>query len=234
MGFRDTGLRHSSRLLLVLSVTALEACMPPRTVKPPVVVKEAETFTDSFAMMPYQFLPADQEVQLVIDNQDPSFRFAGGDSYFEALTLPALAQPYVIQIRSKLVTSSADLHGEMLFPVVTFLDENKQHLMTLDNLPYVLKEPSTATNYMQASVQISDQLAAARYMVVHTQDNKLNQAIGRGDGQSILQTGGYETMMFSPQTKPRYRVNFSDTGRVELKAFIPGNEPKPAEPPANY
>ena len=140
----------------------------------------------------------------------------------------------MLKIRSDLITSKSDLHGEILFPVLTFLDENKQFLLTLDDLPYVLKEPVTAKNYMQASVQISDQLAPARYLVVHTQDSKLDQAIAKGNGQSILQTGGYQTMMYAPQTKPRYRVNFSATGRVKVKAFTPGNEPESAQPPANY
>jgi len=226
-------LRHSSRLLLLLSVTALGACTT-RAMNPPVVLKEAEAFTNSFTEMPYQFLPADQEVQLVIDNTDSSFHFSGGDSYYEALTLPGLEQPYEIQIRSDLVTSKSDLHGEILFPVLTFLDTNKQFLMTLDNLPYVLKEPYTKKNYMQASVQVSDQLAEARYMVIHTQDDKLNLAIAKGDGQSILHTGGYQTMMFAPQTKPRYRVNFSATGEVKIKAFTPGNEPESVQPAPNY
>jgi len=233
MGFRNTGLRHSSRLLLLFSITALGACTT-RAMNPPVVIKEAETFTNSFTTMPYQLLPADEEVQLVIDNQDSSFHFSGGDSFYEALTLPDLAQPYLIQVRSDLVTSKSDLHGEMLFPVLTFLDAGKQFLMTLDDLPYVLKEPVTARNYMQASVQISDQLAGARYMVVHTQDEKLDQAIAKGDGRSILQTGGYQTMMFAPQTKPRYRVNFSATGQVKIKAFTLGSEPESASPPVNY
>jgi hypothetical protein len=233
MGFRDKGLRHSSRLLLLLSVTALSACTT-RAMNPPVVVKEVETFTNSFLAMPFMLLPAGEEVQLLINNQDASFRFAGGDSYYEALTLPDLARPYVIKVRSDLVTTKSDLHGEIFYPVLTFLDTQKQVLMTLDNLPYVLKEPATAKNYMQASVQISDQLANARYMVVHTQDDKLNQAIAKGDGQSILRTGGYQTMLFAPQTKPRYRVNFSATGQVKITASQPGAETKSTPPAANY
>ena len=220
MNFRKQGWVKCRKIVLLASVLSLGACAN-HGVQPPVVIKAPEDFTHTFADMSFKQLPADEKVRLAINNEDPRFQFAGGDSFYEALSLPQLAKPYLIQVQSEVVTSSSDYHGEMFFPVLTFLDANKESMITVDSLPYVLQEPVTERNYMEASIQISDELANARYLVIHTQTDKLEMSIARGDGQSLLRSSGYQTMMFAPSTKPRYRVNFSLDGWVRLKAYIP-------------
>ncbi len=211
-------------VVYIVAALSLGACAS-HGVDPVVVIKAPEDFTNSFSEMTYKLLPANEQVRLAINNEDPAFNFEDGSSFYEALSLPLLAQPYEIKVQSEVVTSSADYHGEIFFPVLTFLDENKQHILSVESLPYVLQEPATERNYMQASIQISDELASARYMVVHTQPEKLQMSIARGDGRSILRSSGYQTMMYAPSTKPRYRVNFSDSGWVRIKAFRPIEEP---------
>jgi len=225
---RTKCLINCRRLVLLAGVLSLGACTH-HAVHKPVVIKAPEDFTVSFADMTFKLLPAAEQVRLAINNEDPSFQFSGGDSFYEAVSLPQLVQPYLIQVDSEVVTSAADYHGEIFFPVLTFLDANKENLRTVDSLPYVLQEPATERNYMRASIQISDELANARYLVVHTHRDKLDMSIARGDGESILRSDGYKTMMYAPSTKPRYRVNFSQDGWVRLKAFIPEATPeKPA------
>lgn len=220
MGFREKDGVSYRKVALLAGVLSLGACAN-YDVQPPVVIKAPKDFTNSFADMTFKQMPADEKVRLAINNEDPSFQFADGDSFYEALSLPQLAQPYLIKVESEVVTSSTDYHGEIFFPVLTFLDTNKKNLLTVDSLPYVLQEPVADRNYMVASIQISDELAPARYVVVHTQNDKLHMSIARGDGQSILRSSGYQTMLFAPTTKPRYRVNFSPDGWVRLKASIP-------------
>ena len=225
MDFRQKHWVNGGKLVLLVGLLSLGACVN-HGVKPPVVIKATEDFTDSFADMSFKQLPANEEVRLAINNEDSSFQFSGGDSFFEALSLPPLAQPYLITVKSELVTSSSDYHGELFFPVLTFLDVNKENILSVDSLPYVLQEPVTERNYMEASIQVSDDLAGARYMVIHTQSDKLEMSIARGDGQSILRSSGYQTMMYAPSTKPRYRVNFSRDGWVRLQATIPALTPE--------
>ena len=211
--------------MLLVGALSLGACTN-HGVQPPVVIKAPEHFTRSFSNMTFKQLPADEKVRLAINNEDPRFQFAGGDSFYEALSLPQLSQPYLIQVQSEVVTTSSDYHGELFFPVLTFLDANKENILTVDSLPYVLQEPAAERNYMEASIQISDELAGARYMVVHSQNDKLEMSIARGDGQSILRSSGYQTMMYAPSIKPRYRVNFSLDGWVRVKAYIPARTPE--------
>ena len=220
-----------SKLALFAVMLNLGACAS-HGVQPPVVIKAPENFTRSFTDMAFKVLPADEEVRLAVNDEDPGFQFSGGMSFYEALSLPDLAQPYLIKVQSELVTGASDLHGEIFFPVLTFLDENKENVLTVDSLPYVLQEPAAERNYMEASIQISDQLSGARYLVVHTQNDKLDMSIARGDGQTILRSSGYQTMMYAPSTKPRYRVNFSREGWLRIKAFVPVATPeKPKEKP---
>lgn len=211
--------------MLLVGVLSLSACTI-HGVKPPVVIKAPEDFTNSFADMIFKQLPASEEVRLAINNEDPSFQFSGGNSFYEALSLPQLVQPYLIKVQSEVVTSGIDSQGELFFPVLTFLDTNKNNILTVDSLPYVLQGPETERDYMEASVQVSDSLANARYLVIHTQNDKLEMSISRGDGQSILRSSGYQTMMYAPSTKPRYRVNFSRDGWVRMKAYIPALRPE--------
>lgn len=225
MGFRQKYRAGCKTSLLLAGVLSLSACAN-HGVQPPVVIKAPGDFTRSFADMSFKQLPADEEVRLAINNEDSSFQFAGGDSFYEALSLPQLAQPYLIRVQSEVVTTTTDYHGKLFFPVLTFLDVNKGNMLTVDYLPYVLQEPAADRNYMEASIQISDELANARYVVIHTQHDKLDLSIARGDGESILRSRGYQTMMYAPSTKPRYRINFSRDGWVKLKAFIPALTPE--------
>ena len=225
MDLRKKCLVNGGKLALLAGILSLGACVN-HGVQPPMVIKAPEDFTHSFIDMTFKVMPANEEVRLAISNEDPSFQFSGGDSFFEALSLPNLAQPYLIKVESEVVSSAADPHGTLFFPVLTFLDANKENMLTIDSLPYVLQEPVSERNYMEASIQVSDELANARYLVVHTQTDKLEMAIARGDGQSLLRTGGYQTMMYAPSTKPRYRINFSPAGWVRLKAYIPTLAPK--------
>jgi hypothetical protein len=223
--------RLSRIALLILGSLLLEGCL--NTDLPPEIVKTAPVnFNESYDGMAFKLLPVDKKVRLAINEFDPNFRFEGGFSRYESLALPDLAQPYKLRIESEVVRKSIYGNGTVFFPVLTFLDANKKWIKTFDKLPYVTQKPYSGRNYILVYLQMSDELVAARYLVIHTQEDKFNMAIGSHDGQTLLQSSGYEQMMFAPSTKPRYRYNFVPEGWVRIKAFTPPEVDK--APPKEY
>jgi len=188
--------------------------------KPNLVRTTTVDFETSFSDMTFKLLPADEQVRLGINVDDPRFKFEGGLSHFEALALPDLAQPYFLQIDSEVVKDRLGYTGTLFYPVLTFLDANKEWIKTFDALPYVVQKPYGKVNYMTVTLQMSDRPVAARYLVIHTQDDRLDKAIGVYEGEQLLQSSGFNTMMTSPVDKPRWRYEFADHGWVRLTASV--------------
>jgi hypothetical protein len=69
-------------------------------------------------------------------------------------------------------------------------------------------------------VRVSGELSKAKYVIVHTQDDKLDQALATSDGESLLRAGGFSTMLYAPLTDARYRINFAKNGWVRVLAFV--------------
>ena len=205
-------------ILICVCALVLGACAS--TDKIPKVVRTATVdFQDSFSDMVFKALPPEEQVRLEFSGDDPIFSFEGGSSHYEALALPDLAQPYVLRIDSEVVKNRLGYNGTLFFPVPTFLDADKKWIKTFDALPYVTQKPLGKTNYITVSLQVSDELAAARYVVIHTQEDKLNMAIGYYDGEVLMKSRNFNTMMTAPVDDPRYRYEFSPQGWVRLKAF---------------
>lgn len=231
MRFRPKSSRLLPLALLISATSLLGGCL--NTDLPPEVVRTTPVnFNQSYQGMTFKLLPEDEKVRLAIDNLDPKFRFGGGFSRFEALALPDLVQPYKLRVESEVVRESIYGYGTLFYPVLTFLDANKKWIKTFDALPYVTRKPYTGRNYILVYIQISDELAAARYVVIHTQEDKYSKAIGSDKGKEILKSSGYKTMMFAPFTEPRYRYNFVPEGWVRIKAFVPPEVDK--APPKEY
>jgi hypothetical protein len=204
--------------MMIASLLLLGACASTDRI-PKLVRTTNVDFQESFSDLTFKVLPAEQQVSLVIDRDGPGFSFEGGPSHYEALVLPGLVQPYFLQIDSVVVKTRLGYTGTLFFPVLTFLDANKQWIKTFDSLPYVTQTPFGKTNYMTVSLQISDELADARYVIIHTQDNKLDKAIGYYDGQDLMKSNSFSTMMTSPVDKPRWRYEFTTHGQIRLTAY---------------
>lgn len=212
-------LARFSRLALILSGLALGACASVSD-SPHYVVSPPGECCEAFDQMTFKALPAGKTVRLLVDSDDPGFSFKGGYSRYEALLLPDMSQqPYTLQFESEVVRTSEDLRGTMFFPVLTFLDENKKLIRTFDALPYTLQTPFYGRNHIRSSVRVIGELVKAKYVVVHTQDDKLNQALATSDGKTTLQSGGFTTMIYAPTSAPRYRINFGENGRLKVLAF---------------
>ena len=226
----------SGRPLLPLfaGLLALGGCVS--TDPEPVLVRSAPVdFHQSFEEMTFKVLPAQKQVRLAINDRDPRFGFEQGVSHYEALSLPELAQPYILRIDSEVVKTDAYRNGTIFFPVLTFLDADRKWLRTYDALPYVTQKPYDGRNYITVSIQISDELGAARYLVVHTQAEKLDLAIGRDRGKDLMQSRNFQTMMTAPITEPRYRYEFAPQGWVRIEASAPpAKEPGKVQAVSNF
>ncbi len=212
--------RSLSRYALVAGLLTLGACTSFGQ-NAHFVVSVPNDCCDTFDTMAFKVLPAEQKVRLAINSDDPNFGFEGGYSHYEALTLPELSQPYVLQFESEVVRGNKNHRGEIFFPVLTFLDANKQKIKTFDTLPYTLQTPFYGRNHIRSSIRVGAKLAAARYVVVHTQDDKLEQSIATGDGKTVLQSKGFGSMIYAPITAPRFRINFAAKGWVRILAYSP-------------
>jgi hypothetical protein len=217
--------------MMIASLLLLGACASTDRI-PKLVRTTNADFQKSFSDLTFKVLPAEQQVSLVIDRDGPGFSFEGGPSHYEALVLPGLVQPYFLQIDSVVVKTRLGYTGTLFFPVLTFLDANKQWIKTFDSLPYVTQTPFGKTNYMTVSLQISDELADARYVIIHTQDNKLDKAIGYYDGQDLMKSNSFSTMMIAPVDKPRWRYEFTTHGQIRLTAYSTPRIDK--TPPVEY
>ena len=206
------------RLALLMATLVLGACAGIGH-NPHYVVSPPGDCCQSFEEMTFKTLSAGKKVRLSVDGEDPGFNFEGGYSRYEALMLPNIAGPYILQLESEVVRSAEDMRGTLFFPVLTFLDADKKHIRTFDALPYTLQTPFYGRNHIRASVRISGDLADARYVLVHTQDDKLDHALATSDGESILRAGGFDTMLYAPITEARYRINFARKGWVRVLAY---------------
>jgi len=217
-----------TRISLFAGLLLLGACS--FTDRTPKLVRTAPVdFASSFADMSFKLLPPGKQVRLAVNDEDPLFHFEGGASHYEALALPDLAQPYLLRIDSEVLKSREHRYGAIFFPVITLLDENKNWIPSFDALPYVTQKPVTAKNYITVSLQISDEIAAARYLVIHTQEDKLNMAIGYYDGETLMQSNSFNTMMTAPLSSPRYRYEFISEGWVRITASSARQTPVQAQ-----
>ena len=202
----------------------------------PVLVRTTPVdFHQSFEQMAFKMLPADEQVRLSITDQDPRYGFKKGVSNYEALALPELAQPYILRIDSEVVKTDAYRNGKIFYPVLTFLDADKKWLKTFDSLPYVTQKPFDGRNYITVSIQISDELADARYLVIHTTPDMFDMSIGRDDGQDLIQSKNFTTIMTPLHTEPRYRYEFAPHGWVRIRASLPSrDEPGKVQSISNF
>ena len=110
--------------IVAIGLLALGACAGN---SPHYVVTVPGDCCDSFDTMAFKELPADKRVRLVIDSDDMGFKFEGGYSHYEALSLPEIAQPYILQIESEVVREGEDNKGKII--VSEGLDANYQDMI---------------------------------------------------------------------------------------------------------
>ena len=141
-----------------------------------------------------------------------------GRSYVEALVLPTLATPYQLAIASEVVHQRGDKHPSILFPVLTFLDENKNAIASFTDLPLRFDARVFRRSHMAVVMKIGDELAAARYALIHTDIAKQDYAVSTKNPERLLKSSGFDSMIYAPVSDPRYRIDFGPEGWIKLEA----------------
>ncbi len=172
---------------------------------------------ETLSSLQFKQLPANQKVRLAVNRDDAIYHYAKGQSSFvEALTLPLNSQSSLIQIESEVVHNRDSSKKHIFYPVLTFLDADKKVIKTIDPSEASLQSPLFARAHMRIAVRLTGDIRDARYVLLHTTQEKLNYAISKTQESMFLQTGGFDTMIFAPIKDPRYRINFGAEGWVKI------------------
>ncbi len=180
-------------------------------------VLQLSPVNDGYQSLSYKYLPAGKRVRLAIDRHDQSMVFEGGKSFLEALVLPEVAIPYLLEIQSEIVVAGDENHARIFYPVLTFLDAAKQPIQTFSDLPAKFRTPLIRKANIRTAITVDQSLANARYLVVHTDASQLDYSISTKSPSKLLKAGNFSTMIYAPVSEPRYRVNFGPEGWIKLQ-----------------
>ncbi|MFT5606906.1 MAG: hypothetical protein ACI9PZ_000705 [Parvicella sp.] len=167
----------------------------------------------------YKQLPLNEKVRLAVNRDDAIYHYAkDGSSFVEALALPLNAQSSLleIEIESEIVHNRDLDEKHIFFPVLTFLDGNKKVIKTVDSETVSFQSPTFSKAFMRVVVRLTGDIRDARYVLIHTTEEKLDYAISKTDENLLLQTSGFDTMIFAPIKSPKYRVNFGSEGWMRV------------------
>lgn len=209
-------------LFVICSSALLGACANLSSVGTPTystkeVLYGAEKCCESLSSLTFKQLPLNQKVRLAVDSNDAVYHYAKDRSSFvEALRLPPNAQSSLLEIESEVVYDRNTKEKQIFFPVLTFLDADKQVIESVEANTVNLQLPLLSKGYMRLLVRLNGKLNEARYLLIHTTEEKLNHAVSKIEGSTLLQTKGFDTMIFAPVGKPRYRINFGLEGWVNV------------------
>lgn len=163
-------------------------------------------------------LPTDQYITLVLDHDDAVLDFPGGKSFTKAIQLPEIDGPYLLQIDSVVYRPNIDLKPVALYPVVTFLDSDLKPLSTHDNQDIDYRHPIFGPGLLRTIISL-EAGSPARYALLHTSSQRLNQAISTSDSHRLVQVDNFDTILYSSPAQSRRKVRFVETGMVNVLAY---------------
>ncbi len=180
-------------------------------------IQTAGQCCEVIANLRFKQLPANKKVRLAVNRDDAIYHYAqGAASFVEALALPQNSQYSLLEIESEVVKNRDSRKRHIFYPVLTFLDENKQVIETIEDTERSLQSPLFARDHMRIAVRLNGNLANARYVLLHTTEDKLNYSLSKTETNELLQTQGFDTMIFAPVKDARFRINFGAEGWVKV------------------
>ena len=216
----NSSIRLTAILLLSL---ALSGCIHfdhslVEAPKQPTRSLEQRICCDDILGLDVHLLPVNEYVNFVIDENDPVLELSSGKSFAKAIQLPFVEGDYVLQLDSIVNIPRIDLFPEALFPMVTLLDADLETIATYDNEPLNLLRPILGPKMVRIIVTIEAN-SAARYAIVHTSENRTNQALTMYAPIELVQKDSFDTMIYSRPTQSRNKIHFVNTGMINLLAY---------------
>jgi len=72
---------------------------------------------------------------------------------------------------------------------------------------------------MRFVVALTNDYRDTRYVLIHTSDEKLNQALSTQKPVSVIQQSAFDTMIYVQPTLSKKRINFTETGVLNVLAY---------------
>jgi len=183
-------------------------------------LQQTQPCCDGFSELNFKKLRARFKTNLIIDEADPVIELStGGKSYAEALLLPENNGTTLLQVDSIIKQSLPHVPSKVFYPIITLLDANHQPLETLDRLPFKYSGGLGLWRKLRIVATIDERYRNAKYALIHTSKEKLNQGISTQKPVSVIRHDGFHSMIYGSTTKSRKQVLFSDKGKIQVLAY---------------
>lgn len=212
--------KGKSWLLAAVAVTAvLSGCSNHDYSTKEMMTANAGCCEGPYSQLVYKVIPANADVRLSVNGEDQVMDLPSGRSFVEALALPEYVRPYWLELQSEVVRSKTEggKVRSLFFPVMTFLDENKQPIKTIDDAQYRYLTPLVGRDRIRMLIPMRDELVSAKYVLIYTTDRHLARGMSTSEPHKQLQTRKFNTMVFAPVPDAKYRIDFGPEGWLRLK-----------------
>ena len=173
----------------------------------------------SFSELHYQELPGHTKTTMSLDAEDPAFDFETGKSYVEPILIPQHGGVTLLQIESVVSRNSILENATVIYPAVTLLDSQYQHIVTLDDLPFTYNASFFGWNQLDIVLTIDDQYFDATYALIHTSSKNFSQSLSTRDPVRIVQEKDFDTLLYAHSSSSKSRIHFVETGVFKVLMY---------------
>ena len=217
--------------LLITGCSHVANPSPDDVSKPDINLEQSIACCTSFSQLKYKKLPENYRAILSLDAEDQILDLDSGKTYVEALALPESDETIILEIESVVTRRNLRKPSSALYPIVTLLNANHQPVETLDELPFTFDTTLGTYRHLHMVITLDDRYPDVRYVLIHSNDIKLTQALSTQKPIRIIKQSDFHSMVYVQPTISRKRIQFSNMGVVNVLAFVEGSfVPKPKEP----
>ncbi len=173
---------------------------------------------DSILGLEVHPLAPNKYLTVVVDESDAVLEFKGGKSFTKAIELPVVEVEYILQMDSVVNTPGLNLIPQAMYPMVTLLDAQLNTIATFDNESLDYRRPIFGPRLLRIIITV-EAGSAARYALLHTSPSRRNQGITANAEYELVQREDFETLIYSRPTQTRHKIQFIETGMVNLLAY---------------
>ena len=163
-------------------------------------------------------LPVNRYTTLVVDDNDPVIDLPSGISFARVVELPEIDHEYVLQVDSVINRPRLDLFPEVMYPMVTLLDGDREIVSVHDDLPLDLRRPFFGPNLVRVVLTVPAQ-SGARFALVHTSLDRTRYGLSSKPPYEVVTRSGFDTLIYARPSQSRHKIHFVETGMLTLLAY---------------
>jgi hypothetical protein len=215
-------LQSCSFVALALVLGPPAGALPPRSLPAP-FTGLAPCCSDA-SQFHYGALPAQGDIDVTIDRRSALFEFQSGPSFFAAFRLPAVDEPYVIDVESVLSGGPDPARARVFYPLAALLNEDflVARAAGLESLrpQTVLMERAAGPGY-RLSIGVDPAQGREKYLVLFTAANLLvEHDLPAVNDPESAQRAAHEAFLGAAATG-RLRVSVRRAGLTERPPATP-------------